>query len=178
MQWLALGALVVLPSLGVSLVLLLRSRHPRPLPRFTRIPALKLLQLAVLIAGQGRAASISAEWRSHLSGETGQGLTATQQIRAACGFVLASVCYRAQDAVDLWWKLADKVLESRRYSNAVVWLPTLFAVVLVIRHDGLYGVVTHYESLASLCGSLFLTIRFGRKWRGAKPPQRKPGRDK
>jgi hypothetical protein len=73
------------------------------------------------------------------------------------------------------------VLESWGWSNTVVWLPTLFAVVLVLRHEGVYGVVTHYESLGSLCGSLFLAIRVGREVRDKKPPPRRPrqpGRDK
>lgn len=135
----------------------------------TGIPSLKLMSLAVLIAGRGRAPSLSAEWRSHLAGEAGRGLTRRQQMNAACGFVRASACCRAQDAADLWWRAGDKILASRRWSNAVVWLPTLFAVFLVIARDGVYGVVANFENLASLCGSLFLAIRLGQKWRGVKP---------
>ncbi len=171
--------LLALVMLGVLAGLwMARLRRARPLPRRNGISPLKLTQLAVLIAGQTRAPALIDEWRSHLAGEADQDLTRAEQMRAACGFLRAGVCYRRQDAADLWWKLGDKLLASRRWSNAAVWGPTLCAVVMVIRRDGLYGVVANYESLASLCGSLFLAIRFGRKWRGVKPPQHKPQHDK
>jgi heme exporter protein D len=179
--WLLLALTLV--EVGVIVVLLLRRRRrrrrlehgymQRSQPRFSGISPLKLTQLAVLISGQERAPSLSDEWHSHLSGEPGHGLTRAQQMRAACGFLRAGVCYRLQDVGDLWWKLADKVLASRRWSNAVVWLPTLIAAVIVIRRGGLYDVVVNFESLASLCGSLFLAIRLGRKRRRVKLPERK-----
>lgn len=135
----------------------------------------KLTDLAVFIAGQRRAV-IGAEWCSHLSGETGTGLPSRRQARESAGFVLAAVRYRLQDAADAWWRLGDKVLASRPWSNAVVWLPTICAVTMVIRREGFYGVVVHFESLAALGGFLTLVIHASRRWRGVKPPKREPRR--
>jgi hypothetical protein len=108
------------------------------------------------------------------SDETGGGFPRSRQARVAAGFVLTSVRYRLQYAADLWWRLADKVLVSRAWSNTFVWLPILFAVALVVNQDGIYGVIANYENLASLTGSLFVTIHLGRRWRGVKPPKNKP----
>jgi hypothetical protein len=70
------------------------------------------------------------------------------------------------------------VLASRSRSSTIVWSPTLIAIVMVIRREGAYGVVVHFESLASLSGALTLAIHAGRKWRGVKPPEHKPRRNK
>jgi len=111
-----------------------------------------------------------------LSDETDGGFPRNRQAWVAAGFVLTSVRYRLQDAADLWWRLADKVLVSRAWSNTFVWLPILFAVALVVNQDGIYGVIANYENLASLTGSLFVTIHLGRRRRGVKPPKHKPRR--
>jgi len=143
--------------------------------RRAEVTTKRLTGLAVFIAGR-RGTVISAEWCAHLSGETGTGLPSRRQARESAGFVLAAVRYRLQDASDLWWRLAERVLVSRSYSKMVVWLPSLIAVMMVIRRESLYGVVVHFESLASLTGALSLTIHVGRKRRGVKPPKRVPRR--
>jgi hypothetical protein len=129
---------------------------------------------AVVLAGHKRSA-VGEEWRRHLLGESAQGLTHKEQIRAARGFVWAAVCYRLHDAADLAWRPVDAVLGSRTLSNLTVWIPVLAAMLVIVRHDRLYGLITNASNLIELWGGLYAAIRVGRWYRRMKP-KRKPRR--
>jgi hypothetical protein len=151
----------------------------------------------VFIAGHEREA-VSSEWQSHLSGETGAGLSADRQVREAAGFVLAAVRCRLHDAADLIWKKADAVLAavrrrlrgvaglawkpvdaalaSRALSGLVVLLATLGVSALFIREGGLYGLADHLEAVAVAWGAAMGLVHVGRQWSDVKPPERKTHR--
>jgi hypothetical protein len=135
----------------------------------------KLTGLAVFLAGNKRA-DLSAEWRSHLSGESGAGLPSRRQPREAAGFVVAAVRYRVNDLAEAAWKPVDTVLESRELSNLVVVLMTLVISVYFLRRRGVYGVADHLEDIAVVSGSTYAAIHALRKYRDVKPPKRKPRR--
>ena len=85
------------------------------------------------------------------SDETDGGFPRNRQARVAAGFVLTSVRYRLQDAADLWWRLADKVLVSQAWwDTSQCGYLSCSAVALVVNPDGIYGVIANYENLASL----------------------------
>jgi len=142
--------------------------------RLATSSARRLTGMAVLLAGRRRAC-LGEEWRSHLSGEPGRGMSGRRQEKDALGFVVAAVRCRVQDTADLAWRPVDAILRSRTLSNLTAWLPTLAAIQLVFRRDGVYGLVTDAENLIALGGVLHGAIRAGRWWRGVKPPKRKPG---
>jgi hypothetical protein len=136
-----------------------------------------LTGLAVLIAGHERAV-LGNEWRAHLSGETGAGLSADRLTWEAIGFVLAAVRYRLQDAADLVWRPVDAVLASRKVSNLVVLLVTIATAVISIHGNGLYGLVSNLANTAVAWGATFGLIHYGRERRDVKPPERKPRRER
>ncbi len=110
----------------------------------------------MLLAGRKRSA-VRDEWRSHLSGWTGQGLARTDQTRAALGFLRAAVCYRIEDA----WRPVDAPLRSRVLSNLFVLIPTWMAAMFILRHLGTLGVLTSAERIGAIGGSLYGLIRLG-----------------
>ena len=94
----------------------------------------------------------------------------------ALKFVGAVILMRLQDVVDAAWVPGDAVLRSRALSNLVVWTPFVTALLAVIRHDRLYGLVANADNLIELWGGAYAVIRVGRWWRGVKPPKHKPRR--
>jgi hypothetical protein len=136
-----------------------------------------LTGLAVFIAGEGRP-ELKAEWRSHLSGESGRGLPSRRQAREATGFVLAAVRYRLQDAADLAWRPVDTLLESRELSNLTVVLATLVIVVFFLHRGGLNDLADHLEQAAVVPTFALAMIHCGRRYRQVKPPKRKPRRSR
>lgn len=145
--------------------------------QYARVSPQKLTGLAVFIAGRRRAA-VGCEWRAHLCGETGAGLSADRQVREAAGFVLAAICYRLQDAADLAWKPVDSVLGSRVLSNLFVLLATLSFSLWFAQKAGVYGLAASLESVLVVFGASHGLILVGRWWRGVKPPEHKPRRAK
>ena len=147
--------------------------EPRKLlHQITRSCVQGITGLAVLIAGRKRS-SLRDEWRSHLAGETGSGLPLTQRFRAAFGFLVAALWCRLQDATEIWWGVAEAVLKSRLWSNAVFLAPTGMAAIIIFRHDGAFGMLMSYEDIAAIGGTLYATIRVGRWYRNVKPPEPK-----
>jgi hypothetical protein len=144
---------------------------------YARVSPQKLTGLAVLIAGRRRAV-LGQEWRAHLSGETGRGLPADQQIREAAGFIYAAMRYRLQDTADLAWRPMDVVLASRELSNLIVMLATLIVAVISIHGAGLYGLASNLANVAVVWGAAYGIVRLGRWWRGVKPPEHRPRRNK
>jgi hypothetical protein len=132
----------------------------------------RLTAAAVLLAGPKRSA-VRDEWRSHLAGWTGCGLVQDEQIRAARGFLWSAVRYRLSDAVGLVGRGFDAVLRSRSMSNLAIWIPVLLAVLAIVRHEGLYGLITYDLNLIELGGGAYGAIRYGRCRRGVKPTKRK-----
>jgi len=145
--------------------------------QYTRVSPQKLTSLAVFIAGRDRSA-VGCEWRSHLGGETGAGLSADRQVREAAGFVLAAVHYRFQDATELAWRPVDAVLGSRAMSNCFVLLATLGFSLWFTRKVGVYGLAASLESVAVVFFASLGVIHVGRRWRDVKPPEHKPRRAK
>ena len=135
----------------------------------------RLTNLAAFLAGPKRSSMLD-EWRSHLSGEIGQGLTRKDQIRAARGFLLAAARYRIQDAAALAWRPVEGVLRSRILSNLFVLIPAMMAALLILRHEGTLGVVTSAESISAIGGGLYALVRVGRWWRDVRPPEPKARR--
>lgn len=134
-----------------------------------------LTGIAVFLAGRKRAV-LGAEWRAHLSGETGCGLGASKQCRVAVGFLCAAFRYRLLDVTDLVWRPVDAVLGSRELSNLIVMLPTLIVAVTFIRSAGVYGLVSNLVNVAAVWSAAYGLIRAGRWWRGVKPPKHEPRR--
>jgi hypothetical protein len=150
----------------------LHAAHARKLAWYTRVSPQKLTSLALFIAGRERSV-LGSEWRSHLSGETGSGLSADRQVREAAGFVLAAIRYRIQDTADFAWRPVDAVLASRKLSNLVVLFATLLVVMIYVHHGGLYELADDLEGVAVVWGAAFGLIHVGRQWRDVKPPERK-----
>ena len=134
-----------------------------------------LTRVAVLLAGSRRAA-LSAEWASHLSGETGTTLSYRRQAHDALGFVAAAIHCRLADAADAAWIPVDAVLKSRKLSNLLVFGPTAMAAMLILRHEWTLGVVTSADSISAIGGGLYGLVRVGRWWRDIKPPEPKARR--
>jgi hypothetical protein len=145
--------------------------------RRVRLSPRSLTGMAVFLAGRKHSA-VGEEWRCHLLGATGCGLTQRDQVCAALGFLWSAVRYRLRDAADLAWRPADAVLRSRTLSNLVVGIPVLAAVLAVLRHEGQYGLITNDQNIIGLGCGIYGTIRAGRWWRRVKPPKRKPGQVK
>ena len=141
-----------------------------------RLPGL-LTGAAVFLAGRKRS-TIGLEWRAHLAGWTGCGLSPRKQIRAAGGFVWAAIRYRLQDAADLAWRPMDAVLRSRILSNLFVLGPVAVTLVAIVRHDGRFGLVADVQDPIMLGIFLFAVIRIGREWREIKLPEPKPRRSR
>ena len=162
-----------------------RGYHRRPSPAarmYSRLGLIvrlghspqSLTGAAVLIAGKKRSA-MHDEWRSHLAGWTGRGLAREDQIRAARGFLWSAVRYRLSDAASLVGRGTDVMLRSRNMSNLTVWIPVFLAMLAIVRHNGLYGLITYDLNLIELGGGIYGAIRYGRRRRGVKPTKRKPG---
>jgi hypothetical protein len=133
-----------------------------------------LAAAAAFLAGRKREA-VRYEWRSHLSDLAGQGIASRDQTRAALGFLWAALRYRLRDTAGLVGRGADAVLRSRSMSDLAVWIPVLLAMLAIVRHDGLYGLITYDLNLIELGACIYGAIRFGRRRRGVKPARRKPG---
>jgi hypothetical protein len=103
------------------------------------------------------------------------GLSRHDQLRAARGFLWSAIRYRLQDAADLGWRPVDVVLGSRALSNLTIWIPVLAAVLAVVHHNGLYGLITNASNLIELWGGLYAAVRVGRWYRRVKP-KRNPRR--
>jgi hypothetical protein len=147
----------------------------RRLVRRTVLSPRSLTSVAVVLAGQKRS-MVGEEWRGHLLGEHASCLTQREQTRAARGFVLAAVRYRAQDAANLAWRPADAVLGSRTLSNLFVWGPVIVMLVAIVHHDGRFGLVADVQDPLALGAFLYGVIRTGRWWRGVKPLEPKARR--
>ena len=107
-----------------------------------------------------------------------RGLSHREQVRTAFSFTLAAVRLRLQDASDLAWRPVDALLRARAKSNLFVWLPVLAVALVVVHHEGFYGLVTNVDNLAETCGGFYGVIRVGRWYRKVKPPEPKPHRAK
>jgi hypothetical protein len=128
--------------------------------------------LAVFLAGKKRSA-VGVEWRSHLAGWTGRGLSRRDQVCAARGFLRAAVKLRLQDAADLAWRPADAVLGSHTLSNLFVWGAVFVMLFPIVRYDGWYGLVADIQDPIALGLILYTAIKAGRRYRGIKPRKRK-----
>jgi hypothetical protein len=137
-----------------------------------------LAKLAVWLAGQRRA-YVREAWDSDLDRPRdpadGPGLSTSRKVAYAAGLVKAAVRYRADDAMDLWWRLADGVLASRLWSRLVLAGPCATAVVAIVRAEGLYGLVTNAGNLAAIGTASAGLVYGGRKVRKLTP---KPVRQK
>jgi hypothetical protein len=165
---------VVMP--GMAVVSWHLYRQLADAPKVT-ISARCLTRMAVIVAGPKRAA-LSAEWATHLFGETGTGLPSPRQARDALGFVASATRCRCSDAADAAWTPVDAVLKSRKLSNFLVFVPTAMAAVSILRHEGTIGVLTSAESISAIGGGLYGLVRVGRWWRHVKPPEPKARRAK
>ena len=170
------ASLGAVPPVGIAVFLWRRYRRLSDARKVTAL-ARCLTHMAVLLAGPKRAA-MSAEWASHLSGETGTGVPSRRQARDALGFVVSAIRYRCSDAADAAWTPVDAVLNSRTLSNLFVLVPTGATAYLVLRHEGTLGVVKAAESIGMIGGMLYGLIRTGRWWRNVKPPEPKARRVK
>lgn len=153
----------------------LQAAAPRNPAWYGRVSPQRLTGLAVFIAGRERAA-VGDEWRSHLSGQTGAGLSPDRQVREAAGFVVAAIHYRLQDLADLIWRPADAVLRSWALSSFFVFLAMVSVSVVFIRQGGLDALADNLGGVAVVWGAAFGLIHVGRRWRDVKPPERKPRR--
>ncbi len=140
--------------------------------RLAGASAWKLTDLAAIFAGRKRPA-LREEWRAHLTRGENRELSPWRKVGAALGFVVAALRYRLQDAAELAWIPADAVLRSRPLSNLVVLVPTAAAAAVLLRHNGVDGLLGSAESITAIGGLLYGLIRAGRWWRGVKPQEPK-----
>ena len=133
----------------------------------------RLTSIAVFIAGD-RGDALSDEWRSHLSGESGHGMSSRRQAREAAGFVRAALACRLHDAADLAWRPVDTLLESRELSNLTVVLATLVIVVDFLRRGGVNSLADHLDDIPVVPACMLWVIHRGRRYRQVKPPKRQP----
>ena len=143
------------------------------------LPRASLLcfRIAVLLVGQKRW-EVREEWRSHVTGWAGGGLSRQEHVGAPCGFLWAAVRYRFEDAADLAWRPVDAVLGSRTLSNLFVWGPVVATLVAIVHHDGRFGLVADDQDPVALGAFLYVVIKTGRWWRQIKLPEPKPRRAK
>ncbi len=151
-----------------------RRYHRRP-ARGTVLSPARMTRIAVSIVGQKRS-EVGDEWRSHLFGEPGRGLSRRDQVRAARGFLWSAVRFRLQDAADLAWRPVDAVLGSRTLFNLFVWGPVFVVLLAIVRHDGRYGLVADDQDPLALGLFLYAAIKVGRRYRRIKLPKHKPRR--
>jgi hypothetical protein len=129
-----------------------------------------LTSLAVFLAGSKHSES-REEWASHLRGYAGHELATRQEMRYACGFVVAAIRYRLADVADATWTPVDAILRSRKLSNLLVFGPTVMVAVFILRHEGTLGVLKAAESILAIGTILYMLVRVGRWWRDVKPPE-------
>src|ERR1700733_5846712 len=129
-----------------------------------------LTSIAVLLAGPKREA-LRDEWRAHLAGESGHDPADRRKIGEALGFIASAIQCRCADAADAAWTPVDAVLKSRTRSNLFVLVPTWAAAYLVLRHEGVLGVVKAAEGISAIGGTLYALVRAGRWYRKVKPPE-------
>jgi hypothetical protein len=146
--------------------------HPRPW-WWSAIQPQRLTGLAICLAGRKRV-DVGCEWRTHLAGESGAGLSADRQLRDATGFVLAAIRYRLRDGADLAWRPVDAVLGSRALSGLFVLLASVGFSLWLMQKIGVYGLAQCLESVGVVFGAALGTIHVARWWRGVKPPEHKP----
>lgn len=142
-----------------------------------RLSVDSLTSFAALLAGRRRL-TLRQEWIAHLAGEGGHDPATWQKVKQAFGFLVSAIRYRCTDAADMAWTPFDAILRSRTLSNLSVLVPTTAAGCLVLRHEGVLGVVTSAESILAIAAALYGLIRTGRWWRNVKPSEPKAQRSK
>ncbi len=167
--------LAVAPAKGRRVQKKKKKKKKRRTPghRLAGASAWKITDIAAIFAGRKRP-NLQEEWRAHLTRGDGHELSPRGKVGAALGFLIAAVRYRLQDVADLGWIPADAVLRSRPLSNLVVLVPAAATASVLLRHNGVAGLLGSAESIIAIGGLLYGLIRVGRWWRGVKPPEPKP----
>ena len=130
-------------------------------------PARRLFALAAGIAGSRRAA-LRSDWSAVLAESSRQ-----TAVRAAGGMVVAALRLRAHDAARAGWRLLDRILASRTWSNLAVAAPTTAAAWVFFRHGGGYDVLVNTEAIAVIGAAFRKLVTLGRWWRDVAPPKRR-----
>lgn len=149
----------------------------RPAGLKTHSASRSLTAFAGLLAGRKHSAS-RVEWLAHLAGEPGYQLGRRSQIFAALGFVVAAARFRFEDATELGWVPVDAVLRSRFLSGIFITGPVLAVVLVILRHDGRYGLVLDIQDPFCVGACTWGAIFGLRKYRKVKPAEPKPRRAK
>lgn len=172
------GSIVGLLMGGLLLSSKIRKRsHAYSSSLFAGLSARSLTNMAALLAGRRRL-GLRQEWVAHLAGEDGHDQASWQKVKQAFGFLVSAVRFRLSDTSNAAWTPIDAILRSRTLSNLCVIIPTTAASSLVLRHEGMLGVITSAESFAAITATLYAVIRTGRWWRNVKPPEPKARRPK
>jgi hypothetical protein len=87
--------------------------------------------------------------------------------------VHTALCLRVDHAAKTCWRPVDRVLESRRWSNLLVAVPSLAASWILFRTGGVSNLLGHAEAVAAVGGGLRQLVLLGRWWREVAPPKRK-----
>ena len=132
-----------------------------------------LTRLAAALAGQHHA-HLGDAWNADLHGDPAAGKLPPDRFRLwlAAGFVKAAVCCRLSDAAESAWRPADALLASWRGSRLAMLTPVTVAVVLILSHEGFYGLVTNAENLGVIAAAPYAAIRGLRKYRQISTPRR------
>lgn len=136
-------------------------------PRRKSWTARRLCSLAGRIAGSGRAA-LRADWSAVLAE-----LPPYDARCKAAGMVIAAFRLRVSDAVEACWWPADRILESRLWSNIVVAGPTAAVTWAFFRQGGGFGVLSHAEAVGVIGAAFRGLVTLGRWWRDVAPPEPK-----
>jgi hypothetical protein len=136
-----------------------------------------LASVGAFLAGRQRA-YLRETWRAELVkprdlGQS-QNLSNITKVAFAASFLVVGVRCRIADGAQLWWQAADRILASRFMSCLVRVAPCLTAIVLVIRHQGIYGLVSNAGDLSIIASASSGLIYAGRKLRKVtvkRPPE-------
>lgn len=142
---------------------LLLSRRAFWTPALVDILTRGLACIGVFLAGRQRS-YLRESWRADLVKPRGldqsQALSNTKKISYAASFVQAGVRCRMSDCTKLWWQIADRILASRLISRVILICPCLIAAFTIVRHEGMYGLITNAENLFVI-GSIPATLVYG-----------------
>jgi hypothetical protein len=140
--------------------------------RFAARSTKALTGLACALAGP-RHAHLRDAWSADLYGDPQGGLlTAGHRLRLAAGFVVAAIRCRLDDATELAWRKADRLLGSRRDSVLALVTPAAVASVAVLSHEGIYGLVANAENLTAVGTISYLAVKGLRHYRQIETPTR------
>ena len=140
--------------------------------------ACQMTDIALFIVGRRRRAYLRTAWRSDLINQDGQYISVRRQLRHGSGYLIAAVKYRlVNDLGEIVCRRLDLVLASRCQTRTIVTFLYTVPIGTIVYKQGLYGLVLDADQLSIFALALAGGLRWLRRWRGVKPPGRRPESD-